>query len=126
MEVAFLCKANIYLMKNPKKADKSTDDATVALALEILGGKWTVLIIRELLEGSKRFGDLLRTLEGISPRTLSLRLRELERRGIVTRKVFAEVPPRVEYTVTRVGKELTPILKATKRWGEDYIRGERK
>ncbi len=86
-------------------------------ALRIIGPKWTVLVIRELLTGTKRFGELERSLKGVSPRTLSLRLTAMEKAGVVERKVFAEVPPRVEYKLTQSGRALDPILRAIERWG---------
>lgn len=90
----------------------------IAKTLDIIGTKWTFLIIRDLLiEGTMRFSDLLRAMEGISPKTLSLRLKELEDHGIVDRNVFPEVPPRVEYTLTDKGKLLEGIFIELKRFG---------
>lgn len=90
----------------------------IAKTLDMIGTKWTFLIVRDLLlEGTMRFGDLLRSLDGISPKTLSLRLRELEEHGIVTRTIYAEVPPRVEYSLTDAGKQLERILVELKRFG---------
>lgn len=86
--------------------------------LGIIGSKWTFLIIRDLLlDGTLRFGDLLRSLDGISPKTLSLRLRELEEAGIVSRTVYPEIPPRVEYALTDKGKQLERIFIELKRYG---------
>jgi DNA-binding HxlR family transcriptional regulator len=90
----------------------------IVAALDAIGSKWTFFILRELLvEGTRRFGDLLRSLDGISPKTLSGRLRELENQGIVTRAVYAEVPPRVEYTLTDLGRRLEGIFLELKRFG---------
>jgi DNA-binding HxlR family transcriptional regulator len=89
----------------------------VEYTLKILGSKWTILIIRDLLTGTKRFGQLNRSLKGISPKTLKARLRELEADGILTCQVFAEVPPRVEYTLTERGQSLRPILQSMMQWG---------
>ncbi|GGI10043.1 winged helix-turn-helix transcriptional regulator [Gottfriedia solisilvae] len=90
----------------------------IAKTLDVIGTKWTFLIIRDLLiDGKLRFSDLMRSVEGISPKTLSLRLRELEEKGIVTRKVYPEVPPRVEYTLTEKGKSLKGIFVELKRFG---------
>ncbi|MNB66992.1 putative HTH-type transcriptional regulator YybR [compost metagenome] len=90
----------------------------IARTLDIIGTKWTFLIIRDLLiEGTLRFSDLLRSLEGISPKTLSLRLKELEDHGIVNRKVYPEVPPRVEYSLTDKGRQLEGIFIELKRFG---------
>ncbi len=90
----------------------------VEKALKILGSKWTILILRDLLSGKKRFGELRKSLEGVSPKTLSARLRYLEKKGIVERKVYPEVPPRVEYSLTKRGKSLDSIIKSLKAWGE--------
>ncbi|NEW05074.1 helix-turn-helix transcriptional regulator [Paenibacillus sp. SYP-B3998] len=90
----------------------------IAKTIDVIGTKWTFLIIRDLLiEGTMRFSDLLRSMEGISPKTLSLRLRELEEHGLVTRTVYPEVPPRVEYTITDKGKQLENIFIELKRFG---------
>lgn len=92
----------------------------VAAALEVLGNKWTALIIRDLSTGCQRFCNLERSLPGISPRTLSQRLDDLEQFGIITRQTFAEVPPRTEYTLTAKGHDLIPILRQMADWGEKY------
>ncbi|MBI0577924.1 helix-turn-helix transcriptional regulator [Neobacillus cucumis] len=90
----------------------------IAKTLDVIGTKWTFLIIRDLLiEGTMRFSDLLKSMNGISPKTLSLRLKELENHGILKRKVFPEVPPRVEYTLTEKGKRLESIFIELKRFG---------
>ncbi|MBX4188952.1 helix-turn-helix transcriptional regulator [Candidatus Saccharibacteria bacterium] len=92
----------------------------VAAALAILGNKWTALIVKELSEGCARFSALQHTLPGISPRTLSQRLDEMENCGLITKKSFAEVPPRVEYTLTEKGRDLLPILRSMAAWGDKY------
>lgn len=90
----------------------------IAKTLDVIGTKWTFLIIRDLLiEGTMRFSDLLKSMNGISPKTLSLRLKTLEDHGILNKKVFAEVPPRVEYTLTDKGKQLEGIFIELKRFG---------
>ena len=89
----------------------------VLRAVTVLDGKWTLLILRDLLQGTRRFGELRRSLDGLSPRTLAERLRALEREDVVTRRVFAEVPPRVDYTLTAKGRALAPILDALGAWG---------
>ncbi len=83
--------------------------------------KWTLLIIRDLAEGRSRFCELERSLAGISPRTLSLRLRDLEHEGIVDRQTFAEVPPRVEYVLTDKGEALMPIIEDMRSFGEQWL-----
>ncbi|MCS7462059.1 helix-turn-helix transcriptional regulator [Paenibacillus doosanensis] len=94
------------------------DICPIVKAIEVIGTKWTFLIIRDLLiEGTMRFSDLLKCLDGISPKTLSLRLRELEEHGLVTRTVYPEVPPRVEYRLTDKGKKLEQIFIELKRFG---------
>ncbi|WP_409341749.1 winged helix-turn-helix transcriptional regulator [Paenibacillus sp. MBLB4367] len=92
---------------------------SIEKAIEIIGSKWMFLIIRDLLlDGPRRFGDLLKSLEGISPKTLSVRLKELERHDIVNRTVFPEIPPHVEYSLTEKGKQLESIFVELKMWGE--------
>lgn len=87
-------------------------------AVSILDGKWTLLILRELFTGMKRFGELRSELEGISPKTLTERLRILEEQGIVRRTIYPEVPPRVEYSLTEYGETLRPVIDALRTWGE--------
>lgn len=110
----------------------------IASAMEIIGNKWTALILRDLTTGPKRFGELERSLTGstnssndggpeavksISPRTLSQRLDDLEAHNIISRKSFAEVPPRCEYTLTSKGQDLVPILRQMAVWGSKYYQG---
>jgi DNA-binding HxlR family transcriptional regulator len=87
----------------------------------VVCGKWTLLVIRDLAEGSSRFCELERSLEGISPRTLSLRLRALEEEGIVERHTFPEVPPRVEYALTEKGEALVPLVEDMRRYGTRWL-----
>jgi DNA-binding HxlR family transcriptional regulator len=87
----------------------------------IVCAKWTLLLIRDLAEGHSRFCELERSLEGISPRTLSLRLRALEEEGIVARQTFPEVPPRVEYALTEKGEALLPLIEDMRAYGERWI-----
>ena len=91
--------------------------ATAALVC----GKWTILILRDLAEGSCRFCELERSLAGISPRTLSLRLRALEEEGVVTRETFAEGPPRVEYALTEKGRALVPLIEDMRAYGREWL-----
>src|SRR5580765_1408134 len=83
----------------------------IASAMEIIGNKWTALILRDLCAGPKRFGELEKSVGNINPRTLSQRLDDLEQHGIITKQAFAEVPPRIEYTLTQKGQDLVPVLK---------------
>jgi DNA-binding HxlR family transcriptional regulator len=92
----------------------------VAWALCVVGNKWTALIVMELSKGAARFSALEHALGGISPRTLSQRLDYLEEKKLITKKAFAEVPPRVEYALTDKGKDLLPILKSMAAWGDKY------
>jgi DNA-binding HxlR family transcriptional regulator len=93
----------------------------VCRTAEIVCGKWTLLIIRDLAEGRSRFCELERSLQGISPRTLSLRLRALEEEGIVARRTFPEVPPRVEYALTEKGRALVPIVEDMRAYGRRWL-----
>jgi DNA-binding HxlR family transcriptional regulator len=99
----------------------SNDSCPVCRTAEVVCGKWTLLIIRDLAEGRSRFCELERSLRGISPRTLSLRLRALEEEGIVARQTYAEVPPRVEYALTEKGRALVPIIEDMRRYGRQWL-----
>ena len=93
----------------------------VCATADIICGKWTILVIRDLAECRSRFCELERSLAGISPRTLSLRLRALEEQGIVERQTFPEVPPRVEYSLTPKGEALVPLIEDMRRYGREYL-----
>src|ERR671921_2918384 len=93
----------------------------VCLTAEIICGKWTLLLVRDLAEGTCRFSELERSLAGISPRTLSLRLRALEEEGIVERQTFPEVPPRVEYQLTDKGQALMPLIEDMRQYGREWL-----
>ena len=99
----------------------SNDSCPVCRTAEVVCGKWTLLIIRDLADGRSRFCELERSLAGISPRTLSLRLRALEEEGIVERTTFAEVPPRVEYALTDKGKALIPVIEEMRSYGRRWL-----
>lgn len=92
----------------------------VETTLLLIGDKWKVLILRDLLDGTKRFGELKRSLGDISQKVLTTQLRDMEECGLVNREVFAEVPPRVEYSLTELGVSLKPILDAMNEWGNGY------
>ncbi len=92
----------------------------VETTLMLIGDKWTVLILRDLLTGTKRFGELKKSLGGISQKVLTAQLRAMETNGLLERAVYPEVPPRVEYTLTELGESLKPILDSMKSWGEEY------
>jgi DNA-binding HxlR family transcriptional regulator len=112
----------------PKKIE--SHEGCIASAMEIIGNKWTALILRDLHEGPKRFGELEKSLSGInpasihisriSPRTLSQRLDDLEKCGILNKQIFSEVPPRTEYTLTPKGRDLIPVLQQMAAWGDKY------
>jgi DNA-binding HxlR family transcriptional regulator len=92
----------------------------VQKTLKIIGSKWTVLILRELCDGTKRFGELEKNLEGISSKTLSIRLKELEKNGILKKKIYPTIPPKAEYTLTPKGQSLKSIISSMHEWGEHY------
>jgi len=93
----------------------------IQFVLEIVGSKWAILILRELFSGSRRTHEFLEALPGISTKTLTARLRELESYGLVRRKVFPEVPPRVEYSLTEKGLEIQPVMMSLKELGEQWL-----
>ena len=93
----------------------------VCRTADVVCGKWTLLLVRDLAEGRSRFCELERSLAGISPRTLSLRLRALEEEGIVERRTYAEVPPRVEYQLTEKGRDLLPIIESMREYGMRWL-----
>lgn len=94
----------------------------VELTLSIIGGKWKVLIIRELLSGKKRFSQIHKAIKGITQKMLSKQLRELERDGIINRKIYPEIPPRVEYSLTEEGENLRIVLESMQKWGSRYLK----
>ena len=111
------------------KRDLATERAfnekcPVCATADVVCQKWTVLVIRDLADGSSRFCELERSLAGISPRTLSLRLRALEEEGIVERKTFPEVPPRVEYALTQKGRALLPLIDDMRSFGREWLLDE--
>lgn len=103
-----------------KKTVKELPTCPVETTLTLIGDKWKVLILRDLLTGIKRFGELKKSIGNVSQKVLTAQLRNMEENGLVNRKVYAEVPPRVEYSLTKLGQSLKPILDAMWNWGEDY------
>lgn len=101
-------------------SEKKLPDCPVETTLTLIGDKWKVLILRDLLPGTKRFGELRKSIGNVSQKVLTAQLRAMETSGLLTRKVYPEVPPRVEYTLTETGYSLKPILDAMWDWGEDY------
>lgn len=92
----------------------------VETTLLLIGDKWKVLILRDLMPGTKRFGELKKSIGSVSQKVLTAQLRDMEESGLFTRTVYAEVPPRVEYRLTDLGRSLEPILDAMRNWGEAY------
>lgn len=92
----------------------------VETTLLLISDKWIVLVLRDLLTGTKRFGELMKSVSGVSQKVLTEKLRRMEENGLVVREVFPEVPPRVEYTLTELGRSLSPILDAMEAWGWEY------
>ena len=99
---------------------KNLPACPVEVTLMLISDRWKVLILRDLLSGTKRFGELKKSIGSISQKVLTSNLRSMEEDGLLTRKVYAEVPPRVEYTLTELGKSLQPILLARQQWGLEY------
>lgn len=102
---------------------KTLPACPVETTLTLISDKWKVLIIRDLLSGSRRFGELKRSVGGVSQKVLTSQLRQMEESGLLTRTVYPEVPPRVEYTLTELGYSLRPVLEALRDWGEAYKAG---
>ena len=92
----------------------------VETALMLIGDKWKVLILRDLMDGTRRFGELKKSIGTVSQKVLTAQLRDMEEKGLLTRKIYAEVPPRVEYTLTETGYSLKPVLDAMWAWGAEY------
>ncbi|MCD7775653.1 MAG: helix-turn-helix transcriptional regulator [Clostridiales bacterium] len=103
-----------------QKSVKDLPACPVETTLTLIGDKWKVLILRDLLTGTKRFGELKKSVGNVSQKVLTAQLRAMEDSGLVSRKVYAEVPPRVEYSLTELGQSLKPILDAMWSWGEKY------
>ena len=101
---------------------KALPACPVETTLMLIGDKWKVLILRDLMPGTKRFGELKKSIGSVSQKVLTAQLRDMEASGLVTRTVYAEVPPRVEYSLTDLGKSLKPILDSMWNWGEQYKR----
>jgi DNA-binding HxlR family transcriptional regulator len=101
---------------------KKTVGCPVETAIEVIGGRWKVLILQELFGGTRRFSELHRALAGVSHRTLTQQLRELEAHGIVRRKIHRQVPPKVEYSLTPLGDSLRPVVGVLHDWAEEYSR----
>ena len=103
-----------------QKTVKELPACPVETTLTLIGDKWKVLILRDLLTGTKRFGELKKSIGSVSQKVLTAQLRAMEENGLLTRTVYAEVPPRVEYSLTDLGESLKTILAAMWNWGQDY------
>lgn len=103
-----------------QKLLKELPACPVETTLILIGDKWKVLILRDLLSGTKRFGELKKSIGNVSQKVLTAQLRNMEESGLINRKVYAQVPPKVEYSLTELGKSLKPILDAMQNWGECY------
>jgi DNA-binding HxlR family transcriptional regulator len=108
-----------------QSTDAHPESCPVLKTADIISGKWTLLILRDLSKGINRFSALERSLTGISPKTLSERLKGLEKAGVVTRKSYAEVPPRVEYSLTEMGLDLIPLIEHMREYGDKWLGGDR-
>lgn len=105
---------------NGSRTSKELPACPVETTLTLIGDKWKVLILRDLMPGTKRFGELKKSIGNVSQKVLTAQLRDMEANGLIHREVYAEVPPRVEYSLTELGQSLRPILDAMSSWGEDY------
>lgn len=106
--------------KEPKTYCPSDEGCPVEFTLSVIGGKWKGILLYHLIEGEKRFNEFRKICPAVTQRMLTLQLRELEEDGIIHREVYRQVPPKVEYSLTELGKSLTPIILQMKEWGETY------
>jgi len=97
-----------------------SEECPVSITLNILNGKWKLLIIKELLTGKKRFSELKKSMPEVTQKMLTKQLRELEYYGLIERKIYPEIPPKVEYSLTPLGESLKPVLDVLHKWGEEY------
>ncbi|MEV0246610.1 helix-turn-helix domain-containing protein [Nocardia sp. NPDC050712] len=104
-----------------RRKDDLLLDCPIEVTLDVIGGKWKGMVLYQLMDGTARFNELRRVIPGATQRMLTLQLRELERDGVITRTVYPEVPPRVEYELTPFGRSLGPLLELMERWGERYL-----
>lgn len=109
-------------MKKKKTAKKqvTTNSCPVTFCMTMIGGKWKPILLFRISAGMNRFGILLKSIDGVNRQMLSKQLKELEKSGIIERKVFPEIPPRVEYSLTVLGKSLMPIIQSMNRWGKKH------
>ena len=122
----YICKYLLDTMEASMNEIKELPACPVETTLSLIGDKWKVLILRDLITGTKRFGELKKSIGTVSQKVLTAQLRNMEENGLVHREVYAEVPPRVEYSLTELGQSLKPILDAMKNWGEEYKQNHEK
>lgn len=122
----YFCKYLLDTMEASMNEIKELPACPVETTLSLIGDKWKVLILRDLITGTKRFGELKKSIGTVSQKVLTAQLRNMEEYGLVHREVYAEVPPRVEYSLTELGQSLKPILDALQNWGEEYKQNHEK
>lgn len=122
----YFCRYLLDTMEENMNEIKELPACPVETTLSLIGDKWKVLILRDLITGTKRFGELKKSIGTVSQKVLTAQLRNMEENGLVHRKVYAEVPPRVEYSLTELGQSLKPILDAMQNWGEEYKQNHEK
>lgn len=122
----YFCKYLLDTMEANMNEIKELPACPVETTLSLIGDKWKVLILRDLITGTKRFGELKKSIGTVSQKVLTAQLRNMEENGLVHREVYAEVPPRVEYSLTELGQSLKPILDAMQNWGEEYKQNHEK
>lgn len=122
----YFCKYQNDTIEDSMNEIKELPACPVETTLSLIGDKWKVLILRDLITGTKRFGELKKSIGTVSQKVLTAQLRNMEENGLIHRKVYAEVPPRVEYSLTELGQSLKPILDAMQNWGEEYKQNHEK
>lgn len=122
----YFCKYQNDTMEDSMNQINELPACPVETTLYLIGDKWKVLILRDLITGTKRFGELKKSIGTVSQKVLTAQLRNMEENGLVHREVYAEVPPRVEYSLTELGQSLKPILDAMQNWGEEYKQNHEK
>jgi DNA-binding HxlR family transcriptional regulator len=105
-----------------QKVNNQSDDSGVRAAIGLISNKWKLYIMHELLSGKKRFGELRKRVNGISQKVLTDNLRSMEHDGLLTRKVYAEIPPRVEYELSELGLSFSEVLRVVDKWGDEYLK----
>jgi DNA-binding HxlR family transcriptional regulator len=103
--------------------ENESQSCTITTTLRVLGGKWKIIVLWHLIDKTRRFSEIMHLVSGVSHKMLAQQLRELEADGLILRKVYAEVPPRVEYSLTEYGRTLTPVLSAMAKWGLEHQNG---